>query len=223
MTNIAFSSISGPSSASSSKKLAHLKTSSNPAQALEQLAARKEKLASLPEEKRKEIQEREKWQKAEARMDGVKVRDDETRLKKAVKKKEKEKLKSKKSWYVSASAIILVLARATLFAQLRYTGMSGRNSFQTTWRPNRRSARIISLCGTNDGATSGRVLERRASRDPVSKASPSERAAKGSPVGRANEAPESTHRRMPLRAALRVYSDAALREILRFVYSWWAV
>ncbi|KAG9227016.1 hypothetical protein CCMSSC00406_0008988 [Pleurotus cornucopiae] len=98
LTNIAFSSISGPSSASSSKKLAHLKTSSNPAQALEQLAARKEKLASLPEEKRKEIQEREKWQKAEARMDGVKVRDDETRLKKAVKKKEKEKLKSKKSW-----------------------------------------------------------------------------------------------------------------------------
>ncbi|KAF9495159.1 hypothetical protein BDN71DRAFT_1482766 [Pleurotus eryngii] len=98
LTNIAFSSISGLSPASSSKKLAHLKTSSNPAQALEQLTARKEKLASLPEEKRKEIQEREKWQKAEARMDGVKVRDDETRLKKAVKRKEKEKFKSKKAW-----------------------------------------------------------------------------------------------------------------------------
>ncbi|KAJ8508120.1 hypothetical protein ONZ45_g9593 [Pleurotus djamor] len=79
-TTVAFSALS---ERSSSKKLAHLKTSSNPSQALEQLAARKEKLASLPEEKRKEIQEKEKWQKAEARMEGVKVHDDEGRLKKA--------------------------------------------------------------------------------------------------------------------------------------------
>ena len=97
LTNVSFSTLAG----SSSKKGQHLKTSANPSQALEQLAARKEKLAVLPDEKRKAIEEREKWEKAEARLEGVKVRDDEGRLKKAVKKKEKEKGKSKKAWCVS--------------------------------------------------------------------------------------------------------------------------
>ncbi|KAF7973072.1 hypothetical protein HWV62_5302 [Athelia sp. TMB] len=96
-TNIAFSSLAGASSASA-KKAQSLKISSNPSQALDQLTARKEKLAALPEDKRKAIEEREKWAKAEARMDGVKVRDDEGRLKKAVKRIEKEKQKSKKTW-----------------------------------------------------------------------------------------------------------------------------
>jgi hypothetical protein len=84
----------------STKKGQHLKTSNNPSVALDQLSARKEKLASLPEDKRKRIEECDKWEKAEARMEGIKVHDDEARLKKAVKRKEKEKVKSKKAWYV---------------------------------------------------------------------------------------------------------------------------
>ncbi|THH32626.1 hypothetical protein EUX98_g1552 [Antrodiella citrinella] len=92
---IAYSSVS---QAGSSKQKFHLKTSSNPTQALSQLAQRKEKRASLPEDKRKEKEERERWEKAEARMEGVKVHDDEGKLKKAVKRKEKEKVKSKKTW-----------------------------------------------------------------------------------------------------------------------------
>ena len=87
----------------------HLKTSSNPSQALEQLAARKERLAAMPEEKRKAIAERDTWEKAEARMEGVKVRDDEGRLKKTIKKKEKEKGKSKKAWFVLSPPISLCL------------------------------------------------------------------------------------------------------------------
>ncbi|KAH7919543.1 SURF6-domain-containing protein, partial [Leucogyrophana mollusca] len=94
LTNIAFAAVVG----SSSKVPSKLKTSSNPTQALTQLAARKEKLAALPEEKRKAVEERERWAKAEARMEGVKVKDDEGRLKKAAKRAEKEKAKSKKSW-----------------------------------------------------------------------------------------------------------------------------
>ncbi|TFY75307.1 hypothetical protein EWM64_g8706 [Hericium alpestre] len=97
-TNIAFSALADGSSSNTHKKAQRLKTSSNPAQALEQLAARKEKLAAMPQDKRKQIEEREKWEKAEARMEGIKVKDDEARLKKAAKRSEKEKTKSKKTW-----------------------------------------------------------------------------------------------------------------------------
>ncbi|KAH6902022.1 surfeit locus protein 6-domain-containing protein [Coprinopsis sp. MPI-PUGE-AT-0042] len=106
-TNIAFSSTA---SGSKSKSIAsnvdltapnlskNLKTSSDPKQALALLEKKKQRLAKMPEEKRKAIEEKERWAKAELRMSGVKVRDDEARLKKAVKRKEKEKEKGKKEW-----------------------------------------------------------------------------------------------------------------------------
>ncbi|KAK0195783.1 surfeit locus protein 6-domain-containing protein [Armillaria mellea] len=93
-TNVTFSAIAGISS----KKGSHLKTSADPTQALGQLEARKERLAALPEDKRKVIEEKDKFEKAEARLEGVKLKDDEGRLKKAAKRKEKEKVKTKKAW-----------------------------------------------------------------------------------------------------------------------------
>ncbi|KAF9653434.1 SURF6-domain-containing protein [Thelephora ganbajun] len=96
VATVSFSAVAGPSS---SKKSKNLTTTSNPSLALGQLTARKEKLAAMPEEKRKAVEEHEKWEKAEARMEGVKVKDDEARLKKATKRKEKEKEKSQKRWH----------------------------------------------------------------------------------------------------------------------------
>ncbi|KAL0058970.1 hypothetical protein AAF712_014307 [Marasmius tenuissimus] len=93
LTTIAFSSLPNPSSSSSRHK-----TTSDPTQALSQLTTRKEKLALLPDAQRKQAEERDRFEKAQARLDGVKVRDDEGRLKKAVKRKEREKVKSKKAW-----------------------------------------------------------------------------------------------------------------------------
>jgi hypothetical protein len=86
---------------SPSKHAKKLLTSSDPQTALAQLTARSQKLAALPAEKRAEIEERDRLLKAEIRASGGKVLDDVSRLKKAVKRKETEKMKSKKGWYVS--------------------------------------------------------------------------------------------------------------------------
>lgn len=95
MATVAYSTVTG-----TAKKGQQFKTTADPQQALQQLTARKEKIAAMPEEKRKAIEEKDKWAKAEARLEGVKVHDDEARLKKAAKRKEKEKSKSKKTWFV---------------------------------------------------------------------------------------------------------------------------
>ena len=96
---MSFASIALPST-SGSKSSSHLKNISNPTQALQHLQNQKAKLAELPAEKRKQIEEKEKWAKAMERAEGGKVRDDEVRLKKAAKRVDKQKAKSSKEWYV---------------------------------------------------------------------------------------------------------------------------
>lgn len=71
---------------------------SNPTQALAVLEKKKEKLAALPAEVRSEKEEQVRWETALERAEGGKVRDDVTRLKKAAKRKEKEKAKSSSEW-----------------------------------------------------------------------------------------------------------------------------
>ena len=90
----------------SSGKHKKLVTSSDPHIALAQLEARSAKLAQLPLEKRAELEERDRLAKAEIRASGGKVYDDVGRLKKAIKRKDAQKLKSKKNWSVNVAATL---------------------------------------------------------------------------------------------------------------------
>ncbi|KAL7422641.1 hypothetical protein Q5752_001932 [Cryptotrichosporon argae] len=93
-----FPSLALPSSSSRASSGGPLKKLSNPSQALAHLEKHNAKLAALPEDKRREAEERERWAKAEARAAGTKVADEERTLKKAVKREEKRKAKSGAAW-----------------------------------------------------------------------------------------------------------------------------
>ncbi|OCF42635.1 hypothetical protein I317_03494 [Kwoniella heveanensis CBS 569] len=95
--SLSFPAVSLPSSTKTKSK-SNLKQISNPAQALAHLEKHNAHLASLPEDKRKEAEERERWAKAEERAAGGKVADQEKVLKKAVKRVEKTKAKSSREW-----------------------------------------------------------------------------------------------------------------------------
>lgn len=74
------------------------KGNSDPKGALAKLEAQKKRLANLDADKRKEVLEKETWLAARKRAEGEKVRNDESLLKKAVKRKERTKKKSEKEW-----------------------------------------------------------------------------------------------------------------------------
>jgi hypothetical protein len=160
LTNVAFSALAG----STSKRAAQLKTASNLSQALTQLTARKEKLAALPEEKRKAVEERERWVKAEARVEGVKVKDNEGQLKKAIKRKDKEKVRSKKNWWVYLNASSVTITGTAC------AGRRGRNNFLLQWLPNKRSEPTISPCETRDATRRRRAPRLRRNHDLVLRA-----------------------------------------------------
>jgi len=144
MTTVAYSSL-----AESSKKGQYLKTAADPQQALQQLATRKEKLASMPEDKRKTVEEKETWAKAEARLGGVKVHDDESRLKKAAKRKEKQKVKSKTTWCVP----VFFFENRSFNLTETYSGTPRRSRSPLQWPPGRKSVKITLQCVMSDGKT----------------------------------------------------------------------
>lgn len=80
---------------------------SDPKTALLKVQNQKKRLEELDEEKRKDIVEKDSWLNARRRVEGEKIRDDETLLKKAVKRKEADKRKSEKAWQERSSGVKL--------------------------------------------------------------------------------------------------------------------
>lgn len=71
---------------------------SDPATALQAAEKRQAHLASLDDSKRADIEEKDMWLNARKHAHGERVRDDTSLLKKTLKRKEKQKDKSKKEW-----------------------------------------------------------------------------------------------------------------------------
>ncbi|ODV81168.1 SURF6-domain-containing protein [Suhomyces tanzawaensis NRRL Y-17324] len=62
------------------------------------LEQKKRKLEQMSPEEKKAFEEKEKWQRVMSQAEGVKLKDDEKLLRKAIKRKEKQKLKSEIEW-----------------------------------------------------------------------------------------------------------------------------
>ncbi|ROT42753.1 SURF6-domain-containing protein [Sodiomyces alkalinus F11] len=71
---------------------------SDPKTALSKLQNQKKRTAALDEVKQNDIAEKEAWLIARRRAEGERIRDDEALLKKAVKRKEKQKKKTEREW-----------------------------------------------------------------------------------------------------------------------------
>ena len=100
---------SAPTESSSNGASSHFKHLSNPAHALANLQKHDQHLSNMPDDKRAEAVEQERWAKALHRAEGGKIVDSEKILKKAVKRVEKTKSKSGKEW-----SVLLFLSPARL-------------------------------------------------------------------------------------------------------------
>jgi hypothetical protein len=83
----------------------HRKGPSDAKTALIKVQNQKKRLEALDEEARKDITDKETWLTARRRIEGEKIRDDETILKKTVKRKEAAKRKSEKAWKERSSGV----------------------------------------------------------------------------------------------------------------------
>ncbi|KAF2862286.1 SURF6-domain-containing protein [Piedraia hortae CBS 480.64] len=78
----------------------------DPRTALEAAQKKTQRLAGYDEAKRADIAEKDSWLNAKKRAHGERVRDDTSLLKKALKRKEKQKMKSERQWQEREQAVI---------------------------------------------------------------------------------------------------------------------
>ncbi|KAK4157688.1 hypothetical protein C8A00DRAFT_39968 [Chaetomidium leptoderma] len=81
------------------------KGASDPKTALLKLEAQKKRIEGMDDDKRKEVLEKETWLAARKRAEGQKVHDNESLLKKALKRKDKAKKKSDREWKERADSV----------------------------------------------------------------------------------------------------------------------
>ena len=95
-------------------------------------------------------------------MEGVKVHDDESRLKKAAKRKEKEKEKGRKTWWVFFYFYFYFLFLDYNNANDDYdeTGRRRRNKLPMRWPLDRKNAMTTLQCGTNAGKVGVRAVRK---------------------------------------------------------------
>lgn len=86
-----------PNTLSAVEKKRH-KGASDPASALQAAQAKKERIAGLDSDKKREIEEKDMWLNARKRAQGERVKDDTSLLKKALKRQEKQKQRSERDW-----------------------------------------------------------------------------------------------------------------------------
>lgn len=103
-SNLMYSSVEfadGTKATANLKEMRHQKSKKGPRDILGQLKhveARQAKIAKMDDEKRADIEEKNKWGKAIAQAEGAKVRDDVKKLKASLKRHTNKKLKSEKEW-----------------------------------------------------------------------------------------------------------------------------
>lgn len=103
-SNLMYSSVEfadGTKATADLKELRHQKSKKGPRDILGQLKhveARQARIAKMNEEKRADIEEKNKWGRAIAQAEGSKVRDDVKKLKASLKRHKNKKLKSEKEW-----------------------------------------------------------------------------------------------------------------------------
>jgi hypothetical protein len=150
-SNLSFTTASvNPVDAPRRKKIVNGKKVGSTAEAaLERIQSRQKFLSHLTPQSRERAEEKAAWEGASKRAEGQKVLDNEVKLKKVLKRKEKEKDKSRKLWYVDFSSLFIHYRCSKSVV----TGLSERALPPTSKNRDKRSATRISQRGSRPGRT----------------------------------------------------------------------
>ena len=123
---------------------------SDPLKALSALNSRKTFLEKLTPQARERAEVKDKWTAVERKAEGTKVYDDEGKLAKAVKKRDKAKNKSRKAWSVSSLRPFYPLAN------VRFNDRADRGVSQEEQKAKRQAERAKNLAARKKATLGGK-------------------------------------------------------------------